>query len=116
MTGTPRDNPNPNRCTAHARTGKQCGNRAVPGATVCKFHGGAAPQVQRKARMRLAELAAPAIATLANEMVKADRSADRQRAANSILDRAGYGRTTRIEAADARDALIERLTEMANGE
>ncbi len=103
------------QCSAHSRTsGERCKNKALAGTTVCKFHGGAAPQVQRKAKMRLAELVAPAIATLAKEMAKADRSADRQRAANSILDRSGYGRTTKIEASDARDALIERLMEMAD--
>lgn len=42
------------RCTAHSRTsGKQCGQPPIPGGTVCRFHGGAAPQVKLKAAERL---------------------------------------------------------------
>lgn len=41
-------------CTATAKsTGKQCTRPPVPGATVCRFHGGAAPQVQAAAQRRL---------------------------------------------------------------
>src|SRR4051812_45676046 len=43
------------RCTARSsRTGKPCKNWAVHGATVCKSHGGRAPQVIAAARRRLA--------------------------------------------------------------
>ena len=42
------------RCTAHNQSGNRCKNPAVPGATVCRFHGGAAPQVQAAAQRRLA--------------------------------------------------------------
>lgn len=47
MTGQP-------RCKARARTGGQCKNRAVAGGTVCRFHGGRAPQVAAKAAARIA--------------------------------------------------------------
>lgn len=44
------------KCTAHSkRTGKPCGHYPVPGATVCKWHGGAAPQVIAAAERRLQE-------------------------------------------------------------
>ena len=44
------------RCTATAkRTGEQCRLLAVLGATVCRSHGGAAPQVRAAAAVRLAE-------------------------------------------------------------
>lgn len=82
------------------------------GGTTCRSHGGAAPQVKAKARLRLLELVDPAIATLAREMVQADASGDRQKAANSILDRAGYARMTRVEAVDAREVLIQRLLDL----
>lgn len=82
------------------------------GQRVCKFHGGASPQAKAKARLRLLELVDPAIATLAREMVQADLSSDRQKAANSILDRAGYARMSRIEAVDAREVLIQRLLDL----
>ena len=102
------------KCTATNRRGERCGNYAIRGGNVCKFHGGGAPQVRRKANLRLAALVEPAIATLAKEMVQADKSADRQRAANSILDRAGFGRTSMVNATDARDILVQRLMEMRN--
>src|SRR5215207_11370740 len=51
-----------NRCSAHerpsrpvqstSRTGKHCKNRAIPGGTVCRFHGGASPHVASKAAVR----------------------------------------------------------------
>lgn len=90
-------------------TGQRCGQRPIPGGFVCRYHGGSAPQVQRKASMRLAELVMPAIAVLAREMVKADKSADKQRAANSILDRAGITRGQSAEIDAARDLLLARL-------
>lgn len=98
-------------CTATSKaTGKRCARRPVPGATVCRVHGGAAPQVQRRAALRLLELVDPAIATLAREMAQADKSADRQRAANSILDRAGVPRRVDVSDTEAAKALlIERL-------
>lgn len=44
------------QCTAPSRqTGERCGNAPTRGATVCRFHGGAAPQTVRKAAERLAE-------------------------------------------------------------
>jgi hypothetical protein len=43
------------QCTATARSGDPCRNIAVAGAFVCRFHGGAAPQVQAKAAVRLIE-------------------------------------------------------------
>lgn len=104
--------PQPCRATSKA-TGKPCGRTAVPGATVCRYHGGAAPQVKRKAALRLLELVDPAITTLAREMVQADKSSDRQRAANSILDRAGVPRaTTTPDGEAAKDLLVERLRQI----
>lgn len=45
-----------NPCTATAKsTGLPCQRPATPGAAVCRFHGGAAPQVRAKAQLRLVE-------------------------------------------------------------
>ena len=42
------------RCKAHSKQkGIQCGRTAIPGGTVCRYHGGLAPQVQMKAQERL---------------------------------------------------------------
>lgn len=55
----------PRRCTATAKhTGQRCGAWAVGGTTVCRMHGGAAPQVRQAAKRRLeAEHAQEAVAT-----------------------------------------------------
>lgn len=104
------------RCTAKSKqSGERCKQTAVPGGTVCRFHGGSAPNVKRKAALRLASLVDPAIGTLAREMVKADKSSDRQRAANSILDRAGITRGQSAELDVARALLLERLLEARSG-
>jgi hypothetical protein len=85
---------------------------AIAGGRVCRYHGGGAPQIKRKAQLRLLELIEPAIATLAREMATAEKSADRQRAANSILDRAGMPRTQVVDAGVAKDLLMARITSM----
>lgn len=104
------------RCTAKSRqSGERCKNYAIAGGTVCRFHGGATPSVKRKAALRLASLVDPAIGTLAREMVTADKSSDRQRAANSILDRAGITRGQSAELDVARALLLERLLEARSG-
>lgn len=101
------------RCTARARsTGERCGNRPIPGGMVCRFHGGGAPAVKQKAALRLAQLVDPAIGTLARVMVKAEKDADKLRAANSILDRAGISRGQNADAEVARALLLERLMEL----
>lgn len=98
------------QCTAKNSAGQRCKKAAIKGGTVCATHGGSAPQVRRKAALRLLELVDPAIGTLAREMATADKSADRQRAANSILDRAGMPRTaTVIDGESAKALLVERI-------
>ena len=69
------------------------------------------PDLQRKAARRLAALVEPALGVLAREMVTAEKSSDRQRAANSILDRAGVPRTTQqLQDPDlGRALLLDRL-------
>lgn len=50
----------PRQCTAKSkRTGKRCQRPPILGATVCRMHGGASPQVKRKAAERLADLIDP---------------------------------------------------------
>ena len=44
------------RCVATTRKGAHCTKAAIPGGTVCRFHGGAAPQVKAAAERRLAEV------------------------------------------------------------
>lgn len=54
----PMDRP---KCTATNRQGKRCGKEPIAGGTVCRMHGGSAPQVKLKAMERLMALQHPAI-------------------------------------------------------
>lgn len=47
------------QCTGHTRSGRQCSNTPIIGGTVCRMHGGGAPQVKRKAQERLEDLIDP---------------------------------------------------------
>lgn len=41
-------------CVAHNRQGEPCGRSAIPGGTVCRYHGGSIQRVKRKAAERVA--------------------------------------------------------------
>lgn len=92
------------RCTAQARTtGNQCKRRPILGGTVCKMHGGGAPQVIKKALERLAALVDPAIARLA-VVVDDEDSRVALAAAKDILDRNDYTGKTKHEFTGAKGA------------
>lgn len=101
------------RCTAwSSQRHHRCERARTPGTTVCASHGSSAPHVRRAAQIRLLELVDPAVATLAREMTTATKSTDRQRAANSILDRAGLARRTEVAHDVAQAVLVERIQRM----
>ena len=102
------------QCTAKSkRSQERCRRSAVPGATVCKMHGGAIPAVKAKANLRLLSLVEPAIGVLEHEMHNSDASAgERIRAAEAVLDRAGYPRRVQADTSTARDILVLRLLEL----
>lgn len=52
------------RCTATNRQGNRCGKSPIIGGTVCRMHGGAAPQVIAKAKERLQALYPKAVVAL----------------------------------------------------
>lgn len=120
------------RCVGDSKQqGRRCLNRPIPGGTVCRFHGGAAPQVRRSAKLRLAELVDPAIVNLARILAAEPATwtmlepgtehrapvykrvgvdhADKIRAAEAILDRTGHPRRTELDVAGARERLIDRI-------
>jgi hypothetical protein len=73
-------------------TGMPCRRQAIAGATVCRVHGAAAPQVKEAARVRLLALVDPALGVLARA-IKPRRKLDNLALAASrdVLDRAGIG-------------------------
>ena len=92
------------KCEAKCKDGSDCGNYAIEGSNVCRMHGGAAPQVKRKAKERLAEAAGGAAKTLVDlkskieEIIKDDDltpkeikalASEARKQATEILDRAG---------------------------
>ena len=75
------------QCTARSKTsGSRCRRPAIRGGTVCRFHGGAAPQVIKKAQERLAELVDPALTRLA-KLVDGDNPSVALGAVKDVLDR-----------------------------
>jgi hypothetical protein len=89
------------QCVATNRSGVRCGRVPIPGGTVCPYHGGNTPQVQRAARLRLLAGADLAINYLVNMLEPrepcptcgrsdADRDPVVVRACQLVLDRAGF--------------------------
>lgn len=87
-----RADPMSQRCSATSKAkGVQCGRSAIPGGTVCGYHGGRAPQVKRKAEERLRALVDPALGAL-GELVRQKKVPPvRLAAARDILDRNKVG-------------------------
>lgn len=88
------------RCTATNNRGQPCRAYPVHGATVCRAHGGAAPQVRAKAEQRILAAADPAAAKLVQLM--GDKRVPPQvqlAAARDLLDRAGLTKTSQVEVA-----------------
>jgi len=94
-----RIDPSPRRCKAHSsRTGEPCKLPPVKGSNVCRSHGGAAPQVKRKARQRIEE-AADRMARELLKMATDDHVADSVKLAaiRDALDRAGLAAKSAVE-------------------
>jgi hypothetical protein len=105
----------PRRCTAHARqTGKRCKNASIPGGRVCRYHGGAAPHVQKKANDRLRELEHPAIDAIARSFDPAPKKGMQQStvlaAAKDILDRTGHKTLEKVEVKSAVTVDVTKLS------
>lgn len=80
-------NPLAGQCTATNRQGKRCGRPHIPGGNVCRFHGGAAPQVKAKALERLMALQHPAIDRLEKLIHQDEYPSTAFAAARDVLDR-----------------------------
>jgi len=75
------------RCHAHTKsTGALCKYPAVPGATVCRHHGGGAPQVREKASAYLMGLAYPAAVKM-GELINHRNGMIALAASKDVMDR-----------------------------
>jgi hypothetical protein len=80
--------PAPRRCSAKSKsTGKPCQRPAIPGGTVCRYHGGAAPQVKAAAMDRLRALQHPAIDRLGQLIAQEEFPTVAYAASRDVLDR-----------------------------
>lgn len=84
----PLDGPDPSKCSAHSsQSGKPCRNRPIAGGTVCRFHGGAAPQVRAKALERLMQYQDRAIDRLFGLVDQTEYPSTAYQAVRDVLDR-----------------------------
>ncbi|KQQ43080.1 hypothetical protein [Nocardioides sp. Leaf307] len=80
------------RCEGHYKTGLPCRREAVLGSTVCKNHGGAAPQVRAAAAARIGNAADEMVKGLLTMFTDPDTDArDKIKIAQDMLDRADLG-------------------------
>lgn len=86
------------RCTARRKNGKPCTNWAIRGASVCRMHGGGAPQVKRAAQVRLLMASDTLMAELLLiALDKRQPTPVRLAAIRDALDRAGLSGKTEVE-------------------
>ena len=106
-----------NQCTATAKsTGERCQRPAIKGGSVCYHHGGAAPQVQKKAQERLDKMADSVTADMQGIIAdfssmydhappeeKAEILAELRKSWKIILDRTGHGPTDKRQLEDVTE-------------
>lgn len=100
------------RCTATSKVkGVQCGRGAIPGGSVCRYHGGAAPQVLKAASERLAALVDPAIGVLQIAMKQKKDLRARLNAAQDVLDRNNLSGVQKVEVSSGAAAILRSRRE-----
>lgn len=100
-------------CTARRRNGEKCLNYAVKGATVCRMHGGSAPQVRAAAQTRIlmaSDLAAKKLVELMSSAKVDDRV--KLAAAKDLLDRANLAGTQNIEVGVTKRSFEDHASEI----
>ena len=99
------------RCQGHYKsTGEQCRHVAIDGSVVCDQHGGAAPQVLRRAAERIQFTADDAARRLVEWMN--DPSVDmreRVKIAQDMLDRGGLAASHLLKIMPVTDDPVEKL-------
>ncbi len=115
------------QCTATSKqTGERCKRAPIVGGFVCDMHGGATPAVKQSARERLLAMVDPALDALLRALQTrppcehcgrsdADRDPVVLRAAQLVLDRAGYHPTLGVVREAAHNPLSHlSLSELAD--
>lgn len=103
--------PNAVRCSALSKQRQsQCKQPAIPGGTVCHYHGGGSPQVKQKARERLAALVDPSITKL-GKLVRSESEAVALGAVKDVLDRNGFKSVETLKIIQATDEQLALLDE-----
>ena len=88
------------RCKAKSkRSQERCKKDAMKGGTVCRAHGGAAPQVKAKALERIKALVDPAIDRL-DATIRDKDHPQSVLASRDILDRAGHKPVDKVETTE----------------
>lgn len=91
-------------------TGERCAREAIPGAGVCRMHGGTLPAVQAAAATRIALTADAAVSALQGILADPDaEDRDKIAVAKDILDRAGLGATSKVVVGIGQVDPIEQL-------
>lgn len=86
------------RCSAQSKQkGTRCGRTAIPGGTVCRYHGGAAPQVKLKALERLQAYQDKAIDRLFQLAEQTQFPSTALAAVKDVLDRTEGRATEKVE-------------------
>lgn len=109
--------PEPVKCSARKSNGDPCANSPMKGGTVCRSHGGAAPQVMRKAKERL-ENSAEKMARLLLQMAEDPNvpHAVRLAAIRDALDRAGITAKQTLEVeAEWQTVIADIITDAPPG-
>jgi hypothetical protein len=102
------------RCNGTRPNGGRCKREAEDGAVVCDQHGGAAPQVRRRAAERLIMTADQAAQMLVKMMEDTEVPFGiRAKIAQDLLDRAGLASTQAIKIVPAEDDPVMRFFEDA---
>ncbi len=103
------------QCTAHRKTGTQCKNGAIPGGAVCRYHGGAAPQVKAKAELRVKEALEamlPNGITRYGKLIESEQDSVALNAVKDLLDRTGHKPTERQEITNYTPEDVETLANL----
>lgn len=104
------------RCTAKStRSHERCKKAAINGGTVCRSHGGAAPQVKLAAAERLKALQDPALtrleAMLTSDVMMLTKPEVVARVGLGVLDRTGLGPHSTVNVEGSLGERLARLDE-----